>query len=124
MEELGYCDALLLVDVQNDFCEGGALEVPGGGEIVPLLNRWVSAAEQKKVPIYVSRDWHPPNHISFKGHGGVWPPHCIKETAGAAIHPGLVFADPPEVVSKGTGLTEEAYSAVDGTAHWRTAPLT
>lgn len=115
MEDLGYCDALLLVDVQNDFCEGGALAVPGGDEVVSVLNRWITAARAKRVPIYASRDWHPPDHVSFKGRGGVWPPHCVQQTAGAALHSGLLFLDPPEMVDKGTDATEDAYSAFDGT---------
>ena len=115
MEELGYCDALLLVDVQNDFCDGGALGVPGGSEVVPVLNRWIAHAERKKVPIFASRDWHPADHVSFKGHGGVWPPHCVQETAGAAFHAGLVFDTTPDIISKGTDSARESYSAFEGT---------
>jgi nicotinamidase/pyrazinamidase len=115
MDELGYCDALLLVDVQNDFCDGGALAVPGGSEVVPVLNRWIVQAERKKVPIFAARDWHPADHISFRGHGGVWPPHCVQETAGAAFHAGLVFELTPDIINKGTDSAGEAYSAFQGT---------
>src|SRR3974390_2872575 len=74
-------DALLIVDVQNDFCPGGALAVTRGDEVVPVLNRWIHEAQRLGVPIYASRDWHPLRHISFKERGGPWPPHCIQGTA-------------------------------------------
>src|SRR5881397_3777993 len=63
-------DALLIVDVQNDFCPGGALAVRDGDAVVPVLNRWVAEAETSGVPVFASRDWHPANHVSFKERGG------------------------------------------------------
>jgi nicotinamidase/pyrazinamidase len=69
-------DVLLIVDVQNDFCPGGALPINGGHEIVPVLNRWIEAAVARGVPVYASRDWHPLAHVSFRERGGQWPPHC------------------------------------------------
>src|SRR5438874_13818264 len=82
-------DALLIVDVQNDFCPGGALAVPEGDAVVPILNRWIAEAEGTGVPVFASRDWHPPNHISFKERGGPWPPHCVQGTEGGALQQGL-----------------------------------
>jgi nicotinamidase/pyrazinamidase len=70
-------DALVIVDVQNDFCPGGALPIERGHEVVPVLNRWIAAAVTQGIPIYASRDWHPVEHISFAQQGGPWPPHCL-----------------------------------------------
>ena len=81
--------ALLLVDVQNDFCPGGALAVAEGDDVVPVLNRWIRAFDAAGRPIFASRDWHPGNSVHFKAGGGPWPQHCVQETAGAAFHPDL-----------------------------------
>src|SRR5207237_10586686 len=93
-------DALLIVDVQNDFCPGGALAVPEGDAIVPVLNRWIAEAEACRAPVFASRDWHPENHISFTQRGGPWPPHCVQNTRGAAFHPDLRLPPNAEIVSK------------------------
>ena len=108
-------DALLIVDVQNDFCPGGALPVPEGDLVVPVLNTWIEAAVEAGVPIYASRDWHPASHQSFKEHGGPWPPHCVQGTDGAAFHPALRL--PPEVVvvSKGVEPDDVGYSMFEET---------
>ncbi len=108
-------DALLLVDVQNDFCPGGALAVPGGDEVIPVLNRWIRAAEEAGIPVYASRDWHPENHVSFTGRGGPWPPHCVRGTRGAEFHPGLEIPGGLFVINKATDPDRDAYSAFDGT---------
>ena len=108
-------DALLIVDVQNDFCPGGALAVPGGHEVVPVLNHWIEEAQRKNIPIYVTRDWHPAHHVSFKERGGPWPPHCVQGTAGAAFHPGLRLPSNVEILSKGYDPDEDHYSAFGGT---------
>jgi nicotinamidase/pyrazinamidase len=108
-------DVLLLVDVQRDFCPGGALPVPEGDRVVPVLNRWVRAAQRAGVPIYVSRDWHPQGHPSFEGSGGSWPPHCIQGSPGAELHPDLEL--PPGVlhVIKGVRFDRDQLSAFDAT---------
>jgi len=80
-------DALIIVDVQKDFCPGGALPIERGDEVVPVLNRWLGAAVAKQVAVYASRDWHPVGHISFRERGGPWPPHCLQDSAGARFHP-------------------------------------
>jgi nicotinamidase/pyrazinamidase len=108
-------DALLIVDVQNDFCPGGALAVPGGDEVVPILNRWIEEAQRHNIPIYVTRDWHPARHVSFKERGGPWPPHCVQGTPGAAFHPGLRLPSNVEILSKGYDPDEDHYSAFGGT---------
>jgi nicotinamidase/pyrazinamidase len=103
-------DALIVVDVQNDFCPGGALAVPDGDYVVPVLNRWLRETELFKV---ATRDWHPPNHSSFKQQGGPWPPHCIQNTYGADFHPDLALDNLDMVVSKGTDPATDAYSGFD-----------
>lgn len=108
-------DALLIVDVQRDFCEGGALAVRGGDEVVRVLNRWIDAAAGMGLPVFASRDWHPPGHVSFEPQGGPWPPHCVQETPGAAFHPDLALPEGAIVLSKGTDPDEDAYSAFQGT---------
>ncbi|XOZ32535.1 nicotinamidase [Halomonadaceae bacterium KBTZ08] len=108
-------DALMIVDVQNDFCPGGALGVEDGDAVVPVLNRAIEAARQAGVPVVASRDWHPERHSSFKPQGGPWPPHCVQETEGAAFHPDLALPEDVHRVSKGTFEAEDQYSALDGT---------
>jgi nicotinamidase/pyrazinamidase len=104
-------DALLLVDPQVDFCPGGSLPVPSGDMVMPVLDAWARAADAAGVPIFVSRDWHPPRTTHFKEFGGVWPPHCVQGTPGAEFHPGLHLPPSATIVSKGMGETEDAYSA-------------
>lgn len=115
MPELRPTDALLVVDVQKDFCPGGALAVGGGDEVVPVLNHWISIAHQNQAMIVASRDWHPPNHISFRERGGPWPPHCIQRTPGAAFHDGLRLPEQTRIISKGVAPGRDQYSALDET---------
>jgi nicotinamidase/pyrazinamidase len=104
-------DGLLLVDPQNDFCPGGSLAVAEGDQVMPVLSAWAEAAARAGVPIFASRDWHPPKTTHFKEYGGVWPPHCVMGTRGAEFHPDLKLPAGVTVVSKGMGETEDAYSA-------------
>jgi nicotinamidase/pyrazinamidase len=104
-------DGLLLVDPQNDFCPGGSLAVADGDAVIPVLNDWATAAQRAHVPIFVSRDWHPPKTTHFKDFGGVWPAHCVMDTHGADFHPDLRLPAEAVIVSKGMGETEDAYSA-------------
>src|SRR5438309_4238260 len=108
-------DALLIVDVQNDFCPGGSLAVSRGEEIVPVLNRWIAEAAAAGVPVFASRDWHPANHISFKARGGPWPPHCIQNTPGAQFHPDLKLPPDVRIISKAETSEVDSYSAFGGT---------
>jgi nicotinamidase/pyrazinamidase len=104
-------DGLLLVDPQNDFCPGGSLPVAEGDRVMPVLSGWAAEASEAGAPVFVSRDWHPARTTHFKEFGGVWPPHCVMGTHGAAFHPELHLPDGVVVVSKGMGETEDAYSA-------------
>lgn len=108
-------DALLIVDTQTDFCPGGALPVPDGDAIVPVLNRWLSTARDKNIPVYASRDWHPLGHLSFTERGGDWPAHCIQDTEGAAFHSQLDLPNDVIKISKGVRFDKDQYSAFDDT---------
>lgn len=108
-------DGLLVVDVQRDFLPGGALAVPGGDEIVPVVNRCVRLFRERGLPIFASRDWHPPNHCSFATAGGPWPPHCVANTPGAAPPEELELPEDTTIVRKGTRPDREAYSAFSET---------
>ena len=103
--------ALVIVDVQNDFCAGGSLAVPGGDEVVPILNEYTRRFVGANYPIFATRDWHPERTRHFKEFGGVWPPHCVAGTRGAEFHPDLKLPAGTIVVSKGKGVEEDAYSA-------------
>jgi nicotinamidase/pyrazinamidase len=106
--------ALIVVDVQNDFCPGGSLAVERGDEVVAPLNRLIEEFLARGLPVYKSRDWHPARTKHFTDYGGTWPVHCVQGTPGAEFHPGLSEDPRVEVVSKGTG-DEDSYSAFDGT---------
>ncbi|NMT64509.1 nicotinamidase [Marinobacter orientalis] len=108
-------NALLLVDVQNDFCEGGSLAVPGSDAIFPAINQWIGKAQEAGWPIIASRDWHTVDHISFQDRGGPWPVHCVQDTPGAEFHPDMELPDSAIRVSKGTAFDTDSYSAFDGT---------
>ncbi len=108
-------DVLLVVDMQNDFCEGGALAVQGGNALVPGINTQLQAAKAAGALIVASRDWHPVDHISFTHRGGPWPVHCVQDTVGAAFHPDLALPDTAIRLSKATAFDTDAYSAFDGT---------
>lgn len=107
--------ALIVVDMQRDFCEGGALPVPGCSKIIPRVNEYTGIFSKLGLPIIASRDWHPPNHISFKEFGGPWPTHCVQGSKGAEFHPDLKLPEGTVVISKATQPDKEAYSAFDGT---------
>ncbi len=105
----------MVVDVQTDFCSGGSLAVKEGDKVVPKLNRVIAAFTKAGLPVFFTRDWHPPNHMSFKSQGGAWPPHCVKGTPGAEFHPKLKVPHRAAVISKGTEPNLEAYSGFQGT---------
>jgi nicotinamidase/pyrazinamidase len=107
--------ALVVVDVQQDFCPGGSLAVRHGDEVVPKLNEVIEAFEKANLPIFFTRDWHPPNHRSFRSQGGVWPPHCVMGTAGAEFHHGLKIPPGSAIVNKASDPSLEAYSGFQGT---------
>jgi nicotinamidase/pyrazinamidase len=113
-------DMLLIVDVQKDFCPGGALAIHQGDEVVPVLNRWIHAARNTGVPVSVSRDWHPKQHPSFRSNGGFWPPHCIQDSEGARFHSRLDIPGDAEIITKGTRFDQDQNSVFDqtGLAVW------
>jgi nicotinamidase/pyrazinamidase len=102
--------ALLIVDVQNDFCPGGALAVPEGDKVVPKLNKYIKIFSKNKLPIFASRDWHPVKTKHFKDFGGAWPVHCIQNTKGAAFHPNLRLPKDAILLYKGMDSQEDSYS--------------
>ena len=107
--------ALLIIDVQNDFCFGGALAVPDGDRIIPSINRLLALSNKAGSPVFASRDWHPFDSNHFREQGGQWPAHCVEETIGAAFHPDLMLGPGAIVVTKGTDPGSDGYSAFDGT---------
>jgi len=99
--------ALLIVDVQNDFCPGGALAVPEGDKVVPVINRVIDDFAL----VVASQDWHPPATAHFRK----WPPHCVAGSPGAELHPGLRRDRIAQVFRKGTGDLDDGYSAFEAT---------
>ncbi len=115
VDELQRDDALLIVDVQNDFLPGGSLPVPEGDRVIAPLNRAIATFRAASLPIFASRDHHPPDHCSFRSHGGEWPVHCVANTSGAAFAGDLHLPTETVVISKATTAGRDAYSAFDGT---------
>ena len=107
--------ALLLLDVQNDFCPGGKLAIANADRIIPRLNYAIERFMVASAPIYAARDWHPPVSSHFKRFGGRWPVHCVAGTPGAGFHPTLRLPAAAKIVSKGQGSHDDAYSAFEGT---------
>lgn len=114
-ESLTRGGALLIVDVQNDFCPGGALPIKEGDRVIPVLNTWIDAAQKKGIPVYASRDFHPLRHISFREMGGQWPPHCIEDSEGAAFRSDLHLPPDAVKITKGVRMDKDQNSAFDET---------
>ena len=108
-------DALVIVDVQNDFLPGGVLAVPNGDAVILPLSRCAAAFDRDGLPIFATRDWHPPDHCSFRTQGGPWPAHCVAGTGGAEFPAALALPHDARVISKATGRGSEAYSGFQGT---------
>lgn len=106
--------ALIVVDVQNDFCPGGTLAIPHGDEVVAPLNKLIDEFLERGDPVYKSRDWHSPTTRHFTAYGGTWPVHCVQNTMGAEFHPALHDDPRIKVISKGLNDTD-GYSAFDET---------
>lgn len=108
-------DALLIVDVQNDFCPGGALAVAEGDAVVPVLNDYIARALAAGIPIYASRDWHPAVTRHFAAYGGPWSVHCVQGTPGAAFHPDLRLPPGTPIATTGDTAEDAGYSMFEGT---------
>lgn len=103
-------DALILVDLQNDFCRGGPLGVPSSDAVVKSLSALAKAFAAKGGKVFATRDWHPAEHSSFQTQGGQWPEHCIQGTQGAEFHPDLELPKGSSIVNKGMSVGKDAYS--------------
>jgi nicotinamidase/pyrazinamidase len=108
-------DALIIVDLQNDFLPGGALGVPQGDEVVAPIQQLIDLYQAHGLPVYASRDWHPEGHCSFAAQGGPWPVHCVADTRGAAFSDALDLEQRATVISKAITVEQDAYSAFNGT---------
>lgn len=108
-------DALIVLDVQNDLLPGGALGVPEGDQVVPVLNEYLQRFVRRGWPVFATRNWHPADHCSFHAAGGPWPPHCIADSAGARFAPDLALPHYTRVISKGIAREPVAYSGFAGT---------
>jgi nicotinamidase/pyrazinamidase len=115
MMEFQQHDALLIIDVQKDFCPGGALAIQNGDTVIAPLNIWLDQAKRSGAPVYVSRDWHPREHPSFTGQSGPWPPHCLQGSDGARFHPDLHVPDHAVIITKGVRLDIDQNSAFEQT---------
>jgi len=107
--------ALVVVDVQNDFCPGGSLAVTEGNEVVKPLNKLMREFLDRGEPVYKTRDWHPEKTKHFAIYGGTWPIHCVQNTRGAEFHPDLLDDPRITVISKGIDERADGYSGFDGT---------
>lgn len=116
METLIANDALLIADIQRDFLPGGALGISGGGEILPVLSNYIRRFQARQLPIFLTRDWHPPNHCSFRDQGGPWPIHCVAGTPGSLPPAGFETPASAVIIYKAIDPDREAYSAFDRTA--------
>jgi nicotinamidase/pyrazinamidase len=107
--------ALIVVDVQNDFCPGGSLAVAHGDEVVAPLNTLTRAFLDRHEPVFQTRDWHPAETKHFTAYGGTWPVHCVQGTRGAEFHSDLLRDPRITIISKGTDESADGYSGFDGT---------
>jgi nicotinamidase/pyrazinamidase len=107
--------ALIVVDVQNDFCPGGSLAVAHGDEVVAPINKLIREFLDRAEPVYKTRDWHPARTKHFAAYGGVWPIHCVQNTRGAEFHADLLEDPRINIISKGIDESADGYSAFDGT---------
>lgn len=114
--ELGKGDALLVIDIQNDFLSGGSLAVPEGDQVIPVLNGYIDQFSHRQLPVFATRDWHPANHSSFIQQGGPWPEHCIADSKGAEFANGLHFPASTYIISTGTDVEQDGYSGFENPA--------
>jgi len=108
--------ALVVVDVQRDFCEGGALAAANTLSLLPPLQKFIAEAKRQGSLVVFTQDWHPANHSSFKENGGPWPVHCVAGTPGAELMPPLAASKEDLVIHKGVGINGAGYSGFDETS--------
>ena len=108
--------ALIIVDMQNDFCPGGSLAIEGGNKIIPVINKYIKNFTKDRDLIVFTRDWHTADHCSFTQQGGIWPPHCVAGTKGADFHPDIVVPENAVIISKAASAEKDAYSGFEGTS--------
>ena len=108
--KLSKTDALIVVDVQNDFCPGGSLAVASGEKVAGVMTGIAKHFSKHRAKVFTTRDWHPEGHSSFREQGGPWPPHCVQGTRGAEPHPDLHLPKSASIIRKGTSLDKDAYS--------------
>lgn len=108
-------DALLIIDIQNDFLPGGSLAVSGGEEVIPVINRCIAEFRRRGNPIFATRDWHPANHSSFVQQGGPWPEHCVAGTHGAEFPASLLLPETTPIFSTGADRDNPGYSGFEAT---------
>ena len=108
-------DALIVVDMQNDFMPWGRLPVPGADRIIPAVNDYCRLFSSEGLPVFATRDWHPENHVSFDVNGGRWPVHCVQWSKGADFAEGLELPPDTFIINKGDRPELEAYSGFQGT---------
>ena len=113
--ELQRGDALIIVDMQQDFLPGGALAVPDGDAVIPVINQYAAEFSRRGLPVFATRDWHPQDHCSFQEQGGPWPPHCVAGTPGAEFPPTLELPQDTIIIHKATSPAPDAYSGFQGT---------
>lgn len=107
--------ALVVVDVQRDFCEGGALAAANTSSLLQPLKKFIDEAKRQGILVVYTQDWHPENHSSFKENGGPWPVHCVAGKAGSELMPPLRAEAGDVVIHKGVGVTGAGYSGFDET---------
>lgn len=106
--------ALIIVDMQNDFVEGGALVVKGGLALIPVINKIISELAPQGVVVVTTQDWHPANHSQFKDNGGIWPTHCVAGSVGSDIVAGLDIPTDTIRIFKGNNRLLDGYSGFEG----------
>jgi nicotinamidase/pyrazinamidase len=111
--ELGIGDALLVIDIQNDFLPGGRLAVAEGDHVIPVMNNYIDRFIRRQLPVFATRDWHPKNHGSFIKQGGPWPDHCIADSTGAEFARSLHLPTTVHVFSTGIEVENDGYSGFE-----------
>ncbi len=113
---IGSNDALIVVDVQNDFCPGGTAAVEDGDAVARKMSDVALNFRSRDGRVFATQDWHPTDHRSFADNGGIWPTHCVRGSQGAEFHKDLKLPIGSSIVRKGEDVEGDAYSGFDGTS--------